>query len=425
MHDNPNTPSFTLFVGIDWADGKHDVCILDQHGDAEHQVIKHSPEAIEQWFHQTLARAKGGQLAIILEQGRGPLIHALMGRHGATLFPINPKQFANYRDSFTNSGAKSDRSDARLLAQMLLERHDTLRPWHPDDQPTRLLARLCEVRRQLVDELTRLRLQLLSQLKSYFPLALELVDGATDSPLLLEIVCRWGDPRTLRRQHPQTLDRLLKKHGFRSAEKRTEMVLRIRSAPLLSDDQALIEPSRICVQALANQVPALQKAVEELERQIDQAMKQHPDAALFRGLPGAGKALAPRLLCAFGSQRDRYASAEEVATFSGIAPATKQSGKLRIVRRRLACPKYLRQTFHEFANQARIWCPWSRAYYRLQRSRGMKHHAAIRKLASRWIRILFRIWQTRRPYDPARYLECVTRKNPEIVRFLEMSPKTT
>lgn len=425
MNGNQPALEFSLFVGVDWADQKHDICTIDAEGNVHHETIDHAPEAIDRWVTQTLARAEGGRVAILLEQARGPLIHALMGRERLTLFPINPKQFAKYRESYSGSGAKGDRSDARLLAQMLCERHRQLRPWRPDDPLTRSIGRLCRSRRQLVDEQTRLRQQLISQLKSYFPLALDLAGGDSDSPLLLEIIRRWGDPRKLRRQHPRTLDRLLQKHRHRDPDKRAQWIQRIRTAPLLSTDDALIEPARICSQAVAGQISQLQKAVDELEQKIDQAMAKHPDAALFRGLPGAGKALAPRLLAAFGSQRDRYTSADEVGTFTGIAPVTRQSGKMCIVRRRQACPKYLRQTFHEFADQARKWCPWSRAYYELQKSRGMKHHAALRKLASRWIRILFRVWKTRTPYDPARYLETVTRKNPAIVPFLQKAPKTT
>lgn len=419
MNDNQSTPAFSLFIGIDWADDKHDICTIDTNGNVEHETIEHSAEAIDLWVNQTLAKAQGGPVAVLLEQSRGSLIHALMGRERLTLFPVNPKQFSKYRESFSNSGAKGDRSDARLQAQMLRERYRQLRSWRPDDQLTRLLARLCESRRKLVNEQTRLRQQLVSQLKCFFPLALELAGRESNSPLLLEIVTRWGDPRTFRRQHPRTLDRLLQKHRHRDPEKRAELIERIRTAALLSDDEALIEPARICAQAVAAQLPPLAKAIEELEQKIDEAMAKHPDAALFRALPGAGKALAPRLLAAFGSERERFESADEVATLSGIAPVTRQSGKMRITRRRLACPKYLRQTFHEFADHARKWCPWSRAYYELQRSSGMKHHAALRKLASRWIRILFRVWKTRTLYDPARYIESLRQKNPAIVPFLK------
>jgi len=241
--------------------------------------------------------------------------------------------------------------------------------------------------------------------------------------LTLELLKRWPDPRKLKRADRRLLDRVLKEHSSFNEERRREVIDRIRSAALLSSDRALIESAAIMAQCWARQISGLQKAIDALALKIETEMKEHPDAALFAALPGAGKALAPRLLVAFGSQRDRYANADEVTTFTGIAPVTKQSGKSRTVHRRYACPKYLRQTFHEFADHARKWCPWSRAYYKAQRSKGMKHHAAIRKLASRWIRILFRVWKDRTPYDPDLYLATIKRKNPAIIPFLET--KTT
>ncbi len=407
-----------LIIGIDWADQKHDIYTIDRQGGGTLEQIEHSPEAIDAWLSEKLLLAGGQPIAIILEQSRGGLIHALMFRKNVILYPINPKQFARYRESYSNAGCKDDPTDAQLLARMLRERIQLLQPWKPDDESTRLLARLCQTRRQLVDERTRLTQQLIDQLKAYFPLVLKLNSSPSVNSLVLELLRRWPDPRQLKRAERRILHRVLKEHGYRNEDQRQKVIEHIRSAKLLSHDRALIEPISIIVQCLARQIPLLQKSIDELDAQIEMEMKSHPDAALFTALPGAGKALAPRLLTAFGSQRDRYANADEVAAFSGIAPVTKQSGKSRFVHRRYACPKYLRQTFHEFADHARKWCPWSRAYYLLQRDRGMKHHAALRKLAFRWIRILFRVWKNRTAYDPAAYLATITCKNPAIIPFL-------
>lgn len=174
----------------------------------------------------------------------------------------------------------------------------------------------------------------------------------------------------------------------------------------------------MAVKLLANQIQQAQKTIEQFDAGIADAMKRHPDAHLFTSLIGAGSALAPRLLCAFGSQRDRWEDAESLASFSGIAPVTYQSGKSRGVYRRYACPKYLRQTFHEFADCARRFCPWSKARYRMLRDRGMKHHTALRKIARSWIRILFRVWQTRVPFDCDRYIANLQKRCPEITPYL-------
>lgn len=420
MSNNPSREQVqpALFIGIDWADQEHDVHTIDSRGAERPERLQQNSQAIETWITKQLQQAGGRPIAIMLEQSRGPLVHALMFRENVILYPINPKQLARYRESYSNAGCKDDLTDAKLLARMLRERYTMLKAWQPDDEATRLLARLCQTRRQVVDERTRLQLQLLEHLKAHNPLVLELSGTRSITPLGLELLRRWPNPQQLKRTDRRWLHRVLKDHGYRKQEQRDEIIQRIRAEKLLCTDRALLEPLAIQVQTLAKQIPLLDKAIEELEKQIDQEMNTHPDAHLFQPLPGAGKAMAPRLLAAFGSQRDRYANAEEISNLAGIAPVTKQSGKSRIVHRRFACPKYLRQTFHEYADHARKWCPWSKAYYNWQRSRGMKHHAALRKLASRWIRILYRVWKSRTPYDPDQYIETIKRKNPDIVPFL-------
>ena len=195
---------YACFVGIDWADQKHDVCVVDSNGKSSHEVIEHSAEAIDAWVSQILEKANGLPIAIILEQSRGALIHALMFRENVVLFPVNPKQFVRYRESFSSAGSKDDKSDAKLLARMLFERHRQMRAWRPDDEQTRLLNRLCATRRQMVNERTRLAQQLLDQVKSYFPELLSIAKSKlNESPLILEILKRWPDPRDFKRQHPK------------------------------------------------------------------------------------------------------------------------------------------------------------------------------------------------------------------------------
>jgi transposase len=255
-------------------------------------------------------------------------------------------------------------------------------------------------------------------LKSYFPVVLELFGKVHQLPLLLSLLARWTDPRQLRRADRQLIHRVLSEHSAGSEKQQDELIARIRSARLLCDDEALITPSAMAAELLVKQIQQSQKTIREFDDKIAEVMKQHPDAHLFTSLRGAGAALAPRLLCAFGSQRDRWENAESLAAFSGIAPVTKRSGKQCQVHRRFACPKYLRQTFHEFAGCAVQYCPWSKARYQLLRDRGMKHHAALRKIARSWIRILFRVWKTRTPFDSDRYIAKLQQRCPEITKYL-------
>jgi transposase len=406
-----------LFIGIDWADQKHDCYVIDRDGNGFHQELKHSPEDIDAWVAEMLKRADGKPIAIMLEQSRGALVHALMFRDNVLLYPVNPKQFARYRESYPGGGS-NDPTDAKYLARMLRERITTLTAWEPDDEITRLLAHLSRQRRKLVDGQTKLRQQLIAQLKSYFPLVLELFGKEWQLPLLLSVLGRWADPRQLRRADRRLIRRVLNDNSIRNEGQQDEIIERIRSAQLLTSDDALITPAAMAVKLLANQIQQAQKTIKEFDAKIAEAMKQHPDAHLFTRLRGAGAALAPRLLCAFGSQKDRWEDADSLASFSGIAPVTRKSGKMCQVQRRYACPKFLRQTFHEFADSARIYCPWTKARYRMLRDRGMKHHATLRKLARSWIRILFRVWQTGTPFDCDRYIVQLKQRCPEITRYL-------
>ncbi len=150
-------------------------------------------------------------------------------------------------------------------------------------------------------------------------------------------------------------------------------------------------------------------------------MDVHPDASLFRALPGAGAAMAPRLLAAMGSDRERLADAQEVQQLSGIAPVTRQSGKTRVVQQRWTCSRFLRQTFHEFAAHSIKQSRWAKAYYDMMRARGNKHQAAVRALAFKWIRIIFRCWKNRTLYNEKTYTASLIKRQSPVLKYLASS----
>ena len=416
-------PEFAFFMGVHWADQKHDAYVIDDHGQGHHESLAQNAASIEDWIEQKLHQANGKSIAILFENSKNGFFHSMLLRDKVVLFPVNPKQFARYRESYQNAGSKNDKSDARLLARMLRERFSTLKPLRLDDEQTRKLNVLCQNRRSLVDQRVKATVRLKSHLKASFPLLLEL--GLT-LQVLIALLKRWPDPRQIRRANKATLSAVLREAGVRNEAKMESLIDKIRTSKLLTRDHTIHDAMAPLFKLECKIIAELSKAIAQFEELIDSEMKTHADAKLFTALPGAGKALAPRLLTAFGSERERFDSADEVAAKSGIAPVTKQSGKSHQVVRRFACSNYLRQTFHEFADCARIWCPWSKAYYQLQRSRGMKHNAAIRKLAHRWIRILFQVWKTRTEYDAGKYIQSISQKNPNIIPFLpdKSLPKT-
>ena len=415
-----NSTGYAFFVGIDWADSKHDVAVYSTaKGTNKVFIIEHSTEAIDAFISELLAEAKGAPIAIILEQSKGSLMHALMLRDNVDLYPINPKQFASYRESFRTTKGKSDKNDALLLARLLYERHKQLRVWKPEDENTRLIARLCSRRRVWVEQRTTQGQRLLDLVKSYFPVLLKLAKSKLyDSPLLLEILRKWPDPRRLKRANPELLAKVIASHGVKNQSKLEKIIACLKKAPIHSKDKSLLTVSAIEARYLSKQLTANQELIAQLDQEIKAALAKHPDKELFTSLRGAGNALAPRLLAAFGTDRTRFKNAEEVACYVGVAPVTKQSGKSCLVVRRRACNKYQLQTFHEFASAAAKWCTWSNAYYKMHREKGMKRHAILRKLAYRWIRILFRVWSTRTAFDPERYIRSLLAKCPEIKPFL-------
>ena len=417
MPDRQPLPPETVFIGIDWADREHVVCVVSELG-AHQDTVPHTPEDLAEWVADLQRRFRGRPLAVAVELKRGGLINALMRFEQLILFPINPKQLARYRQALTPSGAKSDPQDAWLLASFLRQHHPQLRPWRPDDAQTRQLAELCELRRKMVDARKGVIQQLTATLKQYFPLLREIA-GELSGQRALAVLKRWTSLQELRRAHPETLKRFFREHGVRNAQRRDELVQRIRTAVPLTTDPALIQPLSLYAQMLAQQIAVLNASIRQFEERIEALFKTHQDAELFRTLPGAGAALAPRLAVAFGTDRERFTSAADVAAYSGIAPVTQQSGRSRHVTRRRACSTFLRQTFHEFADHARKWSRWSGAYYQLLVSRGKKHQAAVRALAFKWTRILYRVWITRTRYDENRYLQHLKTHNSPILQFLE------
>ena len=197
------------------------------------------------------------------------------------------------------------------------------------------------------------------------------------------------------------------------------MLDQIRQAQPLTTDAAVLQASALMVRLLAQQLSTLASGLQEIDKTIATLFAQPPDRSLWESFPGAGPVLAPRLLSAFGADRQRYEQAQEVQQFSGIAPVTQRSGKSCGVHGRWACPKFLPPSFHEFAAHSRRWSAWACAYYEPQIEKGQDHQAAVRALAFKGIRILYRGWKDHTLYDEQRYLEALRRRGSPLVKRLQ------
>jgi transposase len=415
MPSTKSEPEWAAFAAIDWADQKHFWRLVPADSRQQEQgELENTPEAVEVWAAYLQQRFDGRPIAVCLEQARGALIYMLSKYAHLVLFPVHPTTAARYRETFCTSGAKDDPNDTASLLDLLLRHRERLRQLQPDTEETRLLQFLVEERRRAVNEKTRQSNRLTDCLKLYFPQILRWFDDV-GTPLVGDLLERWPSLEELRRAHPGTLRKFFNQHNCRSAERNQERIDAIYAAVSATNDAAVLEAGALTARGLVALICTLRDTVARLDQRIEQLVATHPEGALFASLPGAGPVLLPRLLVAFGTRRERYDNAYEVQCYSGIAPVKEASGKTSWVHFRRACPNFLRQTFHEFALHSIGQSEWAKAYYdHLRKDEKKTHHAAVRSLAYKWIRIIFRCWKDGKPYDEEVYLNSLRRRGSQL-----------
>jgi transposase len=399
-----STHPFDLVIGLDRSDRKADLCLIDtRSGQREKQIIDTSPEALHEWLARLHEQHPTARVAVCLEQPAASLILFLETYAWITLYAINPITLQKFREAFVTSRAKDDGKDARYLAELLWTHHDKLKAWQPDDSQTRQLQELALHRRAVVDERTGLSNRLKALLKQYFPQALNLCGEDLWRPLATAFLLKWTTLQALQKAKAAAISRFYYLHGSRSqalVEKRLELIAK---AVPLTDEMAVLESHALRVQLLCRELQLLGQVLDKFDARIAQVFGQHPDREIFAALPGAGPVLAPRLLAGMGSERERFESAANLQCLSGIAPVTKQSGGKCHIHRRYLCPRFLKQSFHEYARESVLHSRWAAAFYLRQREKGCGHHTAVRALAYKWQRIIWKCWQTRSVYTEETY----------------------
>jgi transposase len=402
--------SYDLVIGLDRSDRKADLHLIDTAtGQPRSETLNSSPEKLRLWLLELRQCHPTASVAICLEQPAGHLIPFLETYNWITLYPINPISLQKYRETFVTSRAKDDAKDAQYLAELLHNHSDKLKPWKPQDSQTRLLQQLVAHRRAVVDERTALTNRLQALLKAYFPQALELCGEDLWRPLATAFLLKYPTLAAVQKAKPATLKQFYYLHESRSQKLIDQRLKLVEQAVAVSDEPALNQSFAIRVQLVCRQLQHVVQTIKDYEKQIASVFAQHPDRDIFASFPGAGPVLGPRLLASMGSDRERFDSANNLQRYTGVAPVTKQSGKMHYVHRRYLCPKFERQSFHEFAKESVLWCRWTAAYYLDQRSKGKPHHTAVRALAFKWQRIIWRCWQSRTPYKDEIY-EAALRK---------------
>src|SRR2546426_795222 len=256
---------FAAFVGIDWADSKHDVC-LQAAGSAKREcfVLTHTPEAIDAWVTTLRTRFNGQPIAICLELNKGPLVSALRKYDFLILFPVNPLTLARYREAFTPSRAKDDPTDAALQLELLLTHRDKLQPLKPQSPAMRALEQLVEHRRRVVDDRVRITNRLTSTLKNYFPHVLQWIQDK-DTHLFCDFLSRWPTLKAAQLARRATLETFFRDHHVRTADVLDTRLHALKAAMPLTTDAGLIAPHALLVQTLVSQLRVTVHAIEDCD----------------------------------------------------------------------------------------------------------------------------------------------------------------
>lgn len=408
---------FAALIGIDWADKKHDICEQPSGSFARTLcIISSQPEALHDWATKLRQRYPAQRVAVCCELKKGPLVFALSKYDHIVLFPVNPSTVAKYRKAFKHSGAKDDPGDAMIQTDLLLHHMDKLRPLVPESPEIRALEQLTQYRRKLVQDRVNLTNRLTATLKNYYPQALDCFKEK-DTYIFCDFLMKWPSLTAVKRARKPTLIHFFESHNARYREVNDRRIQALKQATCLTQDAGVIEPNQLLVELLVPQLRCLLDAIERMDTEIKQRYRKLSDRKLFDSLPGAGPVMAPRLLVAFGANRDRFQSANELQKYAGVAPVIEQSGNYSWTHWRYSCPKFLRQTFIEWAGESIRYSFWAKAYYEQQKRKGKPHQTIIRSLAFKWIRIVFACWKTRTLYDESKYLQALKKRGAPLLQF--------
>ena len=317
---------------------------------------------------------------------------------GVAVYPVNPMNAKRYRERKCSSVNKTDRHDASAPADALRMDGHGWRTLDAQDPPIAGLRILCRDEVALIEERTALINQLQQALHEYYPTALEAFDDWT-SPGPWSFVEAFPSAALLSKAGKRKWDKFLHSHKLYRPQTYEGRIAAFEKAGEWKANPARCAAKSLYAVARCQQLRVLQKQLDAYRERIAALFTSHPDSALFGSLPGAGPKLAPRLLSEIGSYRALHETAQGLQCLAGTAPVSYQSGQIHKVNLRRACNKNLRHAMHLFADKSRAQCPWASKYYETLRERGKSHAQALRCLGQRWLKIIWKMWQTGTAYD--------------------------
>ena len=388
------------FAGLDWASQTHAVCIIDERGTLRSEFeINHDAAGLA----ELCRRLKAARVtAVAIERPSGLVVDALL-EAGLQVVPIHPNVVKATRPRYRSHGGKSDASDAYLLADLLRTDGHRFKPLAPQGDEIRTLRALVRGRDDLVATRVQLANQLRALLESFWAGAAE-VFADIDSPIALAFIQRYPTPESASRLGPKRMAAFCAQHSYCGRRSPEELLQRLNHAPLVALGELETEAKGEIVCSLARVLSRLVEQIRLLTARIEHSMESSEDGRLLMSFPRAGRICAAQILAELGSVRERFDAPERLAAEAGVCPVTYESGKSKAVAFRWACNHRLRAALTCLADGSRHANAWAANIYEKARARGCDHPHAIRILARAWVRVIWRAWQDRLPYDPQRHV---------------------
>ncbi len=389
-------------VGIDWAAEVHAVCVLDERGGIKRSWdAAHDRAGVADLCKRLGALGTPGEVHVAIERPTGLLVDTLLDA-GFVVVPLHPNAVKACRPRYSAAGGKDDRGDAYMLADILRTDGHRFGRLQPSSDAARALRAAVRTRDDLVAERVGVANQLRALLESFWPGAAEIF-ADVDSPIALAFLSRYPKPQSAARLGEKRLARFLAEHGYSGRRPAAELLERLRAAPTGKAGVVECDVKASLVRAYVEVLEPLVAQIVKLTALVEHLLESHPDGPIVASFPRAGKVNAAQILAELGDRRERFTSDEQLAAEAGVAPVTHASGKHRGVAFRHACNKRLRRAVTCFADNSRHASPWAAQVYRRARDRGHDHPHAVRILARAWVRVLWRCWTDKVPYDPARH----------------------
>ena len=402
-----------FFVGLDWAAETHAVCVINTEGRTLAQfTVEHSADGIAGLIAKLARFGDPIDVQVGIERPDGRLVDLLL-EAGHPVVPVSPNAIKTWREGEVVSGAKSDTGDALVIAEYLRLRAHRLQVVPGYSAETKALRTVVRTRDDLVQLRVAATNQLAALLDTYWPGG-KAVFADIESPIALAFLAHYPTAAAARHLGEKRLAAFVVKHGYSGRRTPTQLLARLRAAPPGTVDEVLTEAVRDAVLALVAVLTALGGALKALDRSVAAHLGEHPDGPIFTSLPRSGQINAAQVLAEWGDVREAYDHPDAVAALAGVTPVTNQSGKHKAVHFRWACNKRFRQALTTYADNSRHASPWAAHIYNQARAGGKDHPHAIRILARAWIRVIWRCWQNREPYDPVRHRGATKISNPAL-----------